>query len=155
MPTAVSSNGSKVELDTYLHQLASRRIDGWDPPAAMLHPTEEMKYKIRCRAKISVIEIEGKGGSSTSRTELDSHANFCVVGRHCYIISWSGKTVDVAAFSESAGGLNVVPIVDCMLAYGCPLTNQVYILLLRNGLYVESMEENLKRLKREPSDYLK
>ena len=60
-----------VQPDTYLHQLASQLIDGWDPPAAMLHPTEEMKYKIRCRAKISVIEIEGKGGSSTSRIELD------------------------------------------------------------------------------------
>ena len=143
MPTAASSNGSKIQPDTYLHQLASQLIDGWDPPAAMLHPTEEMKHKIRCRVKISAIEFEGKGGGSTSRTELDSHANFCVVGRHCYIISRSGKTVDVAAFSESAGGLNAVPIIDCILAYDCPLTNQVYLLVLRNALYVESMEENL------------
>ena len=109
----------------------------------MLHPSEELKYRIRCRVNISAFELEGKGGSSISRTELDSHANFCVVGRNCYIISRSGKCVDVAAFSEDAGGLREVPIVDCILAYDCPRTHQVFLLVMRNVLYVESMEENL------------
>ena len=86
---------------------------------------------------------EGKGRSSISRTELDSHANFCVAAKHCYIISRSGKTVDVLAFSEDAGGLNGVLIVDCTLAYNCPRNHQVFLLVIRNALYVESIEENL------------
>ena len=53
MLAAASSSGSVTEPGSYLHQLASQLIDGWDPPAALMHPTEEMKYKIRCRARIS------------------------------------------------------------------------------------------------------
>lgn len=52
-------------------------------------------------------------------------------------------TIDVSAFSESAGGLSGVPMVDCMLSYDRPLTNQVFLLVIRNALYIESMEENL------------
>ena len=46
-------------------------------------------------------------------------------------------------FLESAGGLDAVPIVDAMLAYDCERTNQVYLLVLWNVLYIESMDDNL------------
>ena len=36
-----------------------------------------------------------------------------------------------------------MPIVDAMLAYDCERTNQVYLLVLRNVLYIESMDDNL------------
>ena len=36
-----------------------------------------------------------------------------------------------------------VPIFDIMLAYDCERTNQVYLLILRNVLYIKSMENNL------------
>ena len=83
-----------------------------------------MIYKICYRARISAIEAEEKGGSSISRTVLDSHANFCVVGKHCFILSQSCKTVDILAFSEDAGGLNGFPIVDDILAYNFLCTHQ-------------------------------
>ena len=67
----------------------------------------------------------------------------CVLGKQCQILSKSGRSVDVGAFTESAGGLNQVPIVDAMLAYDCKRTNQVYLLVLRNVLYIESMDNNL------------
>ena len=51
--------------------------------------------------------------------------------------------MSVGAFSESTRGLNNVLIVDAMLAYGCERTNQVYLLVLRNVLYIESMGDNL------------
>ena len=53
------------------------------------------------------------------------------------------KTVNVGAFSESAGGPNNVPIVDAMISYDCERINQVYLLVLRNVLYIESMDDNL------------
>ena len=53
------------------------------------------------------------------------------------------QTVSVGAFSDSAGGLNNIPIVDAMLAYNCERTNQVYLLVFRNVLYIESMDNNL------------
>ena len=69
----------------------------------------------------------------------------CNIGKHCYLLSElsTATTVDVGTFSESAGGLNQVPIVDVMLAYDCVRTNQTYILVLRNVLYIESMGDNL------------
>ena len=39
---------------------------------------------------------EDVGGT---RTELDSHANMPVVGRHSYIINYSGQKVDVRPFT--------------------------------------------------------
>ena len=68
---------------------------------------------------------------SEGRTELDSHANMCVLGKHCYLLTEleTAQTVSVGAFSESAGGLNNVPIVNAMLAYDCERTNQVYLLV--------------------------
>ena len=69
----------------------------------------------------------------------------CVLGKHYYLLSEleTAQTVNVGAFSESAGGLNNVPIVDAMLAYDCGRTNQVYLLVLRNVLYIERMDDNL------------
>ena len=49
----------------------------------------------------------------------------------------------VDAFAEEAGGLKSVPIVDAMIAYDCPRRNQVYLLILRNVVYIESMDDNL------------
>ena len=36
-----------------------------------------------------------------------------------------------------------MPIVDAAIAYDCPRSEKTYILIVRNALYVESMEENL------------
>ena len=79
------------------------------------------------------------------RTELDSHANMCVLGKHCLLLSdlSTARNVSVGAFAEAAGGLESVPIVDAMIAYDCPRRNQVYLLILQNVLYIESMDDNL------------
>ena len=62
----------------------------------------------------------------------------CVLGKHCTLLSElaTARTVNVGAFSDSAGGLNNFPIVDAMIAYDCERTNQVYLLVLRNALYI-------------------
>ena len=121
-------------------------IEGWDPPSGLPAPNDHLRFRINVSvsqaALISDVMVS-RANVSEGRTELDSHANMCVLGKHCYILSQSGKNVDVGAFTESAGGLNQVPIVDAMLAYDCRRTNQVYLLVLRNVLYIDSMEDNL------------
>ena len=95
-------------------------------------------------AKVSNASVNDQLGSE-SHTELDSCANMCVLGKHCYLLTEleTAQTVSVGAFSESTRGLNNVSIVDVMLAYDCERTNQVYLLVLRNVLYIESMDDNL------------
>lgn len=77
------------------------------------------------------------------QTELDSHANMYVFGKHSLTISESMKTVDVSTFSAEAGHLSKVPIINALVAYDCNRTQQVFLLVARNVLYVESMENNL------------
>ena len=77
-----------------------------------------------------------------SRTELDSHANMPVVGKHAYIIAKTGKKVDVSPFTPDYKPL-AVPLVDATVKYDNPYNGKSYILLLRNALYVPSMEHNL------------
>ena len=77
-----------------------------------------------------------------SHTELDSHANMPVVGKHAYIIAETGKKVDVSPFTPDYKPLTV-PLVDAMVKYDNPYHGKSYILVLQNALYVPSMEHNL------------
>ena len=77
-----------------------------------------------------------------SHTELDSHANMPVVGKHAYIIAETGKKVDVSPFTPDYKPLTV-PLVDAMVKYDNPYDGKTYILVLRNVLYVPSMDHNL------------
>ena len=69
----------------------------------------------------------------------------CVLKKYCFLLSElsTARTVSVVAFAESAGGLDVVPIMDAMLAYDCEQISQVYLLVLQNVLHIESMDGNL------------
>ena len=122
-------------------------IDGWDPPSGMSQPNGYLQYKINASviltvARINDVVVDGNSGGG-GRTELDSCANMCVPGKHCCILSELGRNVDVGALTESDRGLNKVPIVDAMLAYNYKRLKQVYLLVLRNVLYIDSMEDNL------------
>ena len=77
-----------------------------------------------------------------SRTELDSHANMLVVGKHAYIIAETGKKVDVSPFTPDYKPLTV-PLVDATVKYDNPYNRKTYILVLCNALYVPSMDHNL------------
>ena len=74
--------------------------------------------------------------------ELDSHANMPVVGKHAYIIAETGKKVDVSPFTPDYKPLTV-PLVDATMKYDNPYNGKSCILVLRNALYVPSMDNNL------------
>ena len=77
-----------------------------------------------------------------SCTELDSHANMPVVGKHAYIIAETSKKVDVSLFTPDYQPLTV-PLVDTTVRYDNPYNGKSYILVLRNELYVPLMDNNL------------
>ena len=123
----------KLEPDKMLKQL-SRLVEGWDPPVRV-KPSNALKSKIA--------SLTEGGDDLKGRTELDSHANMVVVGKHCWIISRSKQSVDVSAFADDVEGLKDVPIVDALLSYDCKRTMKTYLLVVRNALYIESMTHNL------------
>ena len=61
---------------------------------------------------------------------------------HCYIISRSDATAIVSAFTNDVGTIEV-PIVDVLIVYQDEMTGNIYYLIARNVLYVESMNHNL------------
>ena len=97
-------------------------------------------------ADVADVDV-GRGDESMEeeelpRTELDSHANMPVVGRHAYVISDTGRVADVNPFTPDYDSMQV-SIVDAAVQYDCPYDGQSYILVIRNALYVPSMRKNL------------
>ena len=80
---------------------------------------------------------------SLSRTDLDSHANMVVVGKHAAIINDTGRRAEVSPFTPDYESLSKVPIVDAAIRYDCPYSGETYLLIVRNALSVPSMDHNL------------
>ena len=75
--------------------------------------------------------------------ELDSHADSPVVGRHARIIRHTGNEVKVSGFSDELGKSLTAEIVDAMLSYDCKFTGNIYLLVIRNAIYLRKMRVNL------------
>ena len=65
-----------------------------------------------------------------------------MVGKHAYIIAETGKMVDVSPFTPDYK-LLTVPLVDATIKYDNPYNGKSCILVLRNALYVPSLDNNL------------
>ena len=82
-------------------------------------------------------------GTANPRTELDSHANMIVLGRHAFVFESTGRTCNVRPFSAELGIAENVPIVDGAIVYESPFTGEAFVLLIRNALHIPSMNINL------------
>lgn len=91
----------------------------------------------------AAIESTTSEAETYPNSELDSHANMVVLGKYCFVFEWSDLTCSVKPFSETLGKVTHVPIVDAAIAYECPYTYEVYILMIRNALYIPTLKHNL------------
>ena len=126
----------------------------WDPGKATddgsnQRETNSCKITNELQSLISsamIGEVSGDGDYDSrgdgSRTELDSHANMPVVGKHAFIISDTGRIAEVKAYTPDYDAMQV-PIVDAAVKYECPYSGSTYILVIRNALHVPSMTTNL------------
>jgi len=82
--------------------------------------------------------------SPMPRTELDSHASMIVVGKNAFVFSRvNGRTCEVTPFSSELGTVKEVPIVVAAIAYHCQFTNETFVLIVHNALYILNMDHNL------------
>ena len=65
---------------------------------------------------------------STSRTELDYHANSPVVGKKRHALYKTEMTVNGTSFSGDFGMMPEVPVVHTEVEYDCPITGDSKIL---------------------------
>jgi hypothetical protein len=70
------------------------------------------------------------------RTELDSHADTCCVGRNATVLYSHNRTVNVSPFLDSLGTADSVPIVTVAIAYDNEITAKTYILIIHQALYL-------------------
>ena len=92
----------------------------------------------------SVLNVSASSTSaSTSRTELDPHANSPLVGKNAIILYKTEMTVNVTPFSCDFGMMPEVPVVHAVVAYDCPITGNSTILIINNAMYIREMEHNL------------
>ena len=128
------------------------REDVWDPGGPRSDELVKIHVPIQIYSLISVSVLEagddmsyddnGEQSNEQSRTELDSHANMPVVGRHAYVISDTGRIADVSPFTPDYNSMKI-KIVDAAIQYDCPYNGTSHILVVRNALYVPSMKNNL------------
>ena len=76
-------------------------------------------------------------------TDMDSHADTCVVGKNALIVHKLDKQVNVTGFDPSQGKVKNLDLVSAALAYDCPTTGEATILMVHQAVHVPTMENNL------------
>ena len=69
-------------------------------------------------------------GTSDTRSELYSHSNMVVLGKHDFFFEKTGRTCNVHPFSTELGIADDVPIVGGEISYGCTYTKTTYVLIV-------------------------
>ena len=82
------------------------------------------------------VAMSVNSGGSMTRSDLDSHADTCVLGANTLRVSDEGRKVTVYAFSGEHKPLNSVPIVTAATLWQDLKTGQNYILIINEGLYM-------------------
>lgn len=111
----------------------------------MVDPNEHVLRSISAAiSTAATVDHYGKKvDTDESTTQLDSHANWWVLSDDCTVFNEYKKKVSVAGFSSEVGTIPKVPIVDAAMAYHCPYSDDVYILIVSKALWVPSMKHNL------------
>ena len=66
-----------------------------------------------------------------------------VLGMNYFIFDINGRTCSVKLLSSELGIAENVPIFDGEISYDCQYSNQTYILIIWNYLYIKTMQHNL------------
>ena len=66
-----------------------------------------------------------------------------VIGIQGITIQHTDKFSNVIAFAVDFGMMPMVPILDAAIAYDCPHSGEVFLLVSQNALYIEIMDHNL------------
>ena len=76
-------------------------------------------------------------------TELDSHADTCVVGKNTLITHSYGRMVTVTGYNPSLGQVTNLDIVSAQVAYELPNSSDVVLININQCVHVPKMENNI------------
>ena len=137
---------SSVQLREEALQLESRT---WDPGGVPMNKDSKwerigtinghVQQMVHC-AQICAFEDSDVPDGST--TELDSHANMPVVGKHVHVIADTGHVAEVSPHSPDYKAMDVKTVGVAALNE-CPHAHEKSIIVMRNALHVPSVENDL------------
>ena len=91
--------------------------------------------------RVSQLSYDGEG--QDSRTELDSHAEACVVGKHALIFQDFDRPVNVTTYDPKGPTAKAMRTVSAALAYDDPETGEVILLIIHQAISIPHMDNNL------------
>ena len=89
-----------------------------------------------------VLSLE-QGDTKETKTELESHSESPLVGRHDRITSQTGKTASITGFIKTFETCSTIPIINADTVYDCESMGRSIILSIHNELYFKGMNHNL------------
>jgi hypothetical protein len=87
-----------------------------------------------------IYAFKDNGDDQGGRTETDSHADTCVVGKECLVFHDFERPVNVCGFDSSLGTVNDRSVVSTALAYDDLTTGEVIILVIHQAIYTPTMD---------------
>ena len=121
-----------VNLDDKIHNIFDNNYD-----VAAVTSEANPRYSYVIGSNTTTVNI------SQSRTELDSHADTCTIGKNALITHVHNRNVNVHAYDPSMGSQQNMSIVNAAVAYDCPHTGEVLILKINQAIQINTMENNL------------
>ena len=91
--------------------------------------------------RVSQLSYDTEG--QDSRTELDSHAEACVVGKHALIFQDFDRPVNVTTYDPKGPTAKAMRTVSAALAYDDPETGEVLLFIVHQAISIPHMETNL------------
>ena len=101
------------------------------------HPNVDCHFNMSALSQMPNISL------SSCRAEFDSHADTCGVNDTARVLSYTGKVVQVSAYSPTVMKLENIPIVSAALAYDDALTGETFIIIINQALYFGQHLENI------------
>ena len=82
--------------------------------------------------------------SKETSLELDSHADTCVLGKHCLVISNYDRPVTVYGYDKALGG-QTFDTVSAVVGYTDPSSGSPIHLVIHQGIHIKHLEHHLLR----------
>ena len=78
-----------------------------------------------------------------TRTDFNTYANIVVLGKNCHVTNYTSRIVEVQPFSSEYEFLHQVLIVNAVIQYDDLCVGEIYLLVLKNALYIPDMTHNI------------
>ena len=88
------------------------------------------------------VSIMSTSSVTCLKSELDSHADTCVVGKHALVVHEHNKMVNVFSYDPKSKG-KPAKIVDALVKYVDPFTGAESLIMINQAIHVDYLEHNL------------